>query len=155
MQVTSSSAEETRALGKALARVAEPGMVVALDGDLGAGKTTLVSGFAEEMGAAEPVASPTFVLMRVYRGRLPLYHFDAYRLEETDSLEDLGLDDYFWGDGVSLVEWAERLGHVLPDDRLDVTLAQAGGAERRITITPRGPLHARMAARIAGVQEAS
>lgn len=148
VQVTSTSAAQTRALGSALARVAQPGMVVALEGDLGAGKTTLVGGFAEEMGAVEPVASPTFVLMRVYRGRLVVYHFDAYRLEETDSLDDLGLEDYLWGDGVSLVEWAERIDHVLPEDRLDVTIEQVGEHARRVTISPRGPAHARMAARL-------
>lgn len=148
LRFTTTSANETRALGRALARVAEPGMVVALDGDLGAGKTTLVQGFAAEMGAVEPVASPTFVLMRVYQGRLAIHHFDAYRLEETDSLDDLGIDDYLWGEGVCLVEWAERIDHAMPEDRLDVAIEQVGENERRIAMTPRGPLHAAMVDRM-------
>jgi len=135
---------ETQALAERLSAVLEPGAVLALDGDLGAGKTTFIQGLCRGLAVAEPVASPTFVLLRVYRGRLPVYHFDAYRLERAAELEDFGAEEYFWGDGVSLVEWAERVAEALPPDRLGVRLAVTGEERRRIEIRALGPKHARM-----------
>lgn len=150
MRVTTDSASATQAVGRALARVVEPGAVIALDGDLGAGKTTFVQGFADEMGAVEPVASPTFVLMRAYHGRLPIYHFDVYRLEGSAQLDDVGAEECFWGDGVSLVEWAERIPEALPPDRIDIVFAHVDESSRTLVIEARGPRHAAMLARMEG-----
>ena len=148
MRVITDSAAATREVGRALAQGVEPGAVVALSGDLGAGKTTFVQGFAEALGAVEPVASPTFVLLRAYRGRLPIYHFDVYRLEGAAQLDDVGAEECFWGDGVSLVEWADRIPEALPPDRLDVTLEHVDERTRAITFEARGQRHAGMLARM-------
>lgn len=148
MHVVTASAAETQALARSLARVVEPGTVIALEGDLGAGKTTFTQGLAGELDAPEPVASPTFVLMRVYKGRLPIYHFDAYRLEGSHQLDDLDADEYLWGDGVCVVEWASRIADALPPDRIEVVLAHAGDDRRSITVEATGPVHARMLARL-------
>lgn len=148
MEVSTRGPDETRALARAVAQAVEPGALIALEGDLGAGKTTFVQGFAEALEAQEPVASPTFVLLRVYRGRLPIYHFDAYRLEGVHELDDIGAEEYFWGDGVSLVEWADRIAEALPGDRMRVHIEHVGENERRLRIDASGPRHARMLGRI-------
>ncbi|MCA9792032.1 MAG: tRNA (adenosine(37)-N6)-threonylcarbamoyltransferase complex ATPase subunit type 1 TsaE [Candidatus Eremiobacteraeota bacterium] len=114
-------AESTRRLGERLAGGLYPGAVIALKGPLGAGKTTFTQGLVRGLGGHEPVTSPTFVLMHIYeQGRLPVFHFDAYRLEGPQQLEEIGADEYFWGDGVSVVEWAERAGQLLPPDHLEI-----------------------------------
>ena len=148
------SLEETWRLAAALAAELEPGCFVGLDGDLGAGKTTFVQGLCRVLEVVEPVASPTFVLLRVYRGHLTVYHFDAYRLESAADLDDLGADEYFWGDGVSLVEWAERVVEALPPDRLDLRIEVSGEDSRRLAFVARGPRHGalldRLQRRLAG-----
>ena len=138
----SASPEETRALAAALALELEPGTCLGMDGDLGAGKTTFVQGLCRALEVAEPVASPTFVLLRVYRGRLAVYHFDTYRLEHVEELDDLGADEYLWGDGVSLVEWAERVAVALPPDRLSLRLEVLDDEARRLEFSATGPRHA-------------
>jgi tRNA threonylcarbamoyladenosine biosynthesis protein TsaE len=148
MEIHSDSPEATARVAEALARVVDPGAVIALEGDLGAGKTTFVQGFAAEMKAPEPVSSPTFVLLRVYQGRLPLYHFDAYRLDGPRELDDFGADEYFWGDGVSLVEWGERVAEALPADRIEVRIEHESASGRRLVIEATGPRHAAMLARL-------
>lgn len=107
---------ETRALGRRLGRLAGPGLVVLLSGGLGVGKTCFAQGFAEglDIPAATPVTSPSYTLLNVHYGRLPLYHFDLYRLSRVEDLEDLGYDETAEGDGVTLVEWADRLRTPLP-----------------------------------------
>jgi tRNA threonylcarbamoyladenosine biosynthesis protein TsaE len=134
------SAEETRALGRALGAAAEPGAVVLVRGELGSGKTTLAQGVGEGLGARE-VTSPTFVLVAEHRGRLPLFHVDLYRLDDVDDLGELGLDDVLGQLGVVLVEWPERYRGDWPDDRLEVDLA---GEDDRRTLVFRatGPRHA-------------
>ena len=128
-----SSVEETQAVAGAWAGVVEPGSVVALDGDLGAGKTHFTQGLASALGVAETVTSPTFNLVVEYRsGRIPLYHFDLYRLEEAEQLEDLAFYEYMEGDGVSCVEWASKFPDELPDDRLEVFMAVEGEGVRII-----------------------
>ena len=129
---------ETRALGVRFGREARPGQVVALSGDLGAGKTVFAKGFAEGLGITAAVTSPTFTLMQVYEGgRLPLCHMDAYRLEEESELEAVGGDEYFGGDGAVLVEWPEMVEGLLPEDtvwiRID-RIPEKGGDARRITV---------------------
>jgi tRNA threonylcarbamoyladenosine biosynthesis protein TsaE len=111
----SKSAKETVALGQRYGREARKGDVFALSGDLGAGKTQFVKGFVSGMGSKCEVTSPTFVIVHEYGdGRLPVYHFDFYRLESVEALSRLGFDDYIFGDGVSLIEWADRYSELIP-----------------------------------------
>lgn len=132
--IVSADAAATRALGGRLATAARAGDLVCLLGDLGAGKTQLAKGFAAGLGVTDVVASPTFVLMAEYEGRLPLFHLDLYRLDDAaDALAGGLLDDRQAG-GVVLVEWADRLGGALPAARLDVGLEGAGDEPRRITL---------------------
>ncbi len=135
------SPDETRALGVALGRAAFPGTVIAVSGDLGAGKTVLAKGVGEGLGVSSRVTSPTFVIVQRHAdGRLPLHHADLYRLGDEGELEHLGLDELLEGDGVVLVEWAERFPDVLPPDRLEVTLAGYDD-ERTVTLHGTGPRH--------------
>jgi tRNA threonylcarbamoyladenosine biosynthesis protein TsaE len=115
-------AEETRAIGECLASVLEPGDVLILWGELGAGKTTLVQGIARGLGIADHVVSPTFTLVREYVGRLPVTHADVFRLDRVQDVIDLGLDEMAGRDGVLLVEWGDAVEDLLPADRLRVEL---------------------------------
>ena len=134
----SASPEVTLALGERLGRLLQPGDVVLLSGALGAGKTALTQGIARGLGVAGPVSSPTFTILKEHEGRIPLYHFDLYRIEDPDELEALGFDDYFYGDGVSVVEWAERGewadsagGAAWPEDVLRIFITPGPGPEER------------------------
>lgn len=101
----------------------KPGTVIAMDGDLGAGKTLFTQGLAEGMGITEPVNSPTFTIMQIYdTGRIPLYHFDAYRIEDPMEMDEIGFDDYIYGDGVCVIEWAKQIEELLPDSYINMTL---------------------------------
>lgn len=120
----SGSDTETREMGRRLGEIVPPGMVIALDGELGAGKTVFAQGVGLGLDITEPVTSPSFVLMNVYRGRLELYHFDFYRLDEEDELSGLGLEEYFYGEGVTLVEWAGKFTRALPPARLEITITR-------------------------------
>jgi tRNA threonylcarbamoyladenosine biosynthesis protein TsaE len=128
------------ALGRRLGELLFPGATVALTGPLGAGKTFLARAVAEGLGVRDvrAVNSPTFVLVQEYQGRLPIYHFDVYRLRSPEEFFDLGSAEYFAGDGVCLVEWADRVERYLPRERLDVTLEYAGEAARAVRMTARG-----------------
>jgi tRNA threonylcarbamoyladenosine biosynthesis protein TsaE len=129
----------TEAFGRRLAGRLFPGAVVALVGPLGAGKTHLARAIAEGLGV-DPcaVSSPTFVLIQEYAGRLPVYHFDAYRLAGESAFAALGVEEYFAGDGVCLVEWADRVAGCLPEERLVVTLSVVGETTRRAVLEGRG-----------------
>lgn len=125
--------EETRALGCRLGQLARPGLIVLLAGELGAGKTCFAQGVAAGLGVAagSPVTSPSYALLNIHRGRLPLYHFDLYRLASVDDLEELGYDEIAESDGVTLVEWADRLSTPLPAS-LRVTLARVDERRREL-----------------------
>ena len=130
---------QTRAFGERLARDLRPGDVVCLWGDLGAGKSELTRGVATGLGVAGPVTSPSFTIMNVYEdGRLPLYHFDWYRLESSEELYEMGMDEYLTGSGVSVIEWPGVCPDAIPDTRLDITLTPLDDTSREITLTPRG-----------------
>lgn len=135
IEFISRSEEETDRFGARLAAALEPRTVVALVGDLGAGKTRLVRAIAVALGV-DPgeIGSPTFVLVREYAGRLPLYHFDTYRLADVDEFLELGADELLRGEGVCLVEWADRVAEVLPDDTLRIEIDHTGDTERRLRI---------------------
>jgi len=139
----------TRRFGLALGRHAEPGLVVGLTGNLGAGKTRIVQAAAEGLGAVDDdVSSPTFVLIREYSGRFPVYHFDTYRLRDSDEFLELGADEYLSGSGICFVEWADRIAEVLPRDRLDITLEITGIDSRQATLRASGPRSRRVLARL-------
>ncbi len=144
-----STEDGTRQLGMAIGGAAEPGLVVALVGNLGAGKTRLVQAAAQGLGVVGvPVNSPTFVLIHEYQGRLPVYHFDTYRLRDIDEFLELGADEYMAGEGVCFVEWADRMEEVLPRDRLTVTFEITGERSRRIEIAAGGPRSLRVLDRL-------
>lgn len=123
--VETHSPEETRALGQALAAYLRPGDVLSLVGELGTGKTRFTQGLAAGLNVADKVASPTFAILKEYTGgRLPLYHFDAYRLDKESDLAELGYEEYFYGEGVSVVEWGEKASGLMPDNALKVVFEQ-------------------------------
>jgi tRNA threonylcarbamoyladenosine biosynthesis protein TsaE len=122
-------------LGRRMAEALRPGDVVALYGDLGAGKTHLAKGVCAGLGIEpERVTSPTFTLIQEYDGRLPVYHFDAYRIERIDEFYQLGYEEYFFGDGVTLLEWPDRVEPLVPGDAIRIRLSHAGGDRRRVEI---------------------
>lgn len=131
-------AEDTFALGKKLALAAKAGEIYCLNGDLGTGKTVFTQGFAEGLGVKGPVNSPTFTILQVYEdGRLPLYHFDVYRIEDPEEMYEVGIEDYFFGQGVCLVEWAELIDKMIPENAIKITIEknlERGFDYRRINI---------------------
>ncbi|MBP3617852.1 MAG: tRNA (adenosine(37)-N6)-threonylcarbamoyltransferase complex ATPase subunit type 1 TsaE [Lachnospiraceae bacterium] len=137
MKFESFSAEETYALGKKLGEEAKPGAVYCLSGDLGVGKTVFTKGFAVGLGVTDTVNSPTFTIVQEYKGRLPFYHFDVYRIEEPDEMEEIGYEDYFYGDGACMIEWAELIEELIPADAVKVCISkdlQKGTDYRLITV---------------------
>lgn len=132
------SEKETLALGRELAQQARAGQVFALVGDLGVGKTVLTKGMAEGLGITEPVNSPTFTIMQIYEeGRLPFYHFDVYRIGDPEEMEEIGYEDYFYGEGICLVEWANLICELMPEDTVWITMEKdpaRGFDYRRVTI---------------------
>jgi tRNA threonylcarbamoyladenosine biosynthesis protein TsaE len=144
-ELTSTGPDETRELGRALGAAAFPGMVLALVGELGAGKTQLAKGVADGLGVASVVNSPTFVLMNEHVGRLRLFHVDAYRLGEPEEAIAAGLLDDREVEGVSVIEWADRLDGWLPVERLDLTITAGDGpSHRRLAWEAHGSRHARL-----------
>lgn len=130
--------EDTAKNAYEMAQNAEQGQVYALIGDLGVGKTVFTKGFAEGLGIEEPVSSPTFTILQIYEeGRLPLYHFDVYRIEEPEEMEEVGFDDYIYGDGVCLIEWANRIEEILPEETIYIVIEkdlEKGMDYRKITV---------------------
>lgn len=129
-----SSPAETASLGERLGETLEPGAVVLLTGELGAGKTCFIQGVARGLGVASRATSPTFVLVNEYRGRLPVHHVDLFRVESHAEIEDIGVTDLLGDEGVTLVEWADKLGALLPADAIRVHIEGVGDELRRITI---------------------
>jgi tRNA threonylcarbamoyladenosine biosynthesis protein TsaE len=141
LTVTSNSERDTERLGAALATALPPGTVVGLVGTLGAGKTRLVQAVAEALGVpAGNVTSPTFVLVNEYRsGRMPVYHFDTYRLKDEDEFLALGPEEYFESNGLTFVEWSDRVAELLPQERVELRIEVADETKRRITIDATSP----------------
>ena len=123
MFIETMSAEETFEAGVALAKAAKAGEVYALLGDLGVGKTVFTQGFAKGLGITEPVSSPTFTIVQVYdEGRLPFYHFDVYRIGDVEEMDEIGYEDYVYGEGVSLIEWANLIEEILPEHFTEIKI---------------------------------
>jgi len=139
LRLRSADEATTKAIGAALAGLLDPGDVVGLAGDLGAGKTRLVQGAAAALGVDDPVLSPTFMLLREYDGDLPVHHVDAYRLAGPVELEDLGLDEVLAADAVAFVEWADRVAAVLPESWLELVLHIRDDDTREVDVLPHGP----------------
>lgn len=139
MVFETNSPDETYRLGEKMGREAKPGMVITLDGDLGAGKTLFTKGFAAGVGIGEPVNSPTFTILQEYHdGRMPLFHFDVYRIGDSEEMEEIGFFDYIYGDGVCLIEWAHLIDELIPDDATKIIIERdkkKGDDYRRITIS--------------------
>lgn len=136
--LTTMKPEETRALGRALAPFLSPGTVLGLKGELGAGKTTLIQGICEGLGVSEKVVSPTFVLMHIYKGKIPIYHFDLYRLEPKD-FPELGWDEFLESDGVGMLEWIDRAEGNFPFPHLEIAIDYGSAPDSRtFEFTPRG-----------------
>ncbi len=139
MEIRLNGLEETKEFGIKLGQILEGGDIVCLNGDLGAGKTTLTKSIGLGLGVSDYITSPTFTLINEYRGRLPVYHFDVYRLENVDELYDLGFDEYFYGKGISIIEWAEKIEKLLPKERIVLNIEKGIDIdERRINITGYG-----------------
>ena len=136
--IESFSADETLKLGQSLGEQAKPGEVYTLIGDLGVGKTVLTQGMAEGLGIDEPICSPTFTIVQVYEeGRMPFYHFDVYRIGDIEEMDEIGYEDYFYGDGLTMIEWANLIEEILPERRKEITIEkdlEKGFDYRRITI---------------------
>lgn len=132
------SAEETFAFGKKIGTLAKPGQIITLVGDLGVGKTVFTQGVADGLGIKEPISSPTFTIVQVYEeGRMPFYHFDVYRIGDIEEMEEIGYDDYFFGEGICLIEWANLIEEILPQNIVAVTIEKQldkGFDYRRITV---------------------
>jgi tRNA threonylcarbamoyladenosine biosynthesis protein TsaE len=144
LKLVTHSAEETQKLGVSIGKLAEPGDIYLLIGDLGAGKTCLTQGIAYGLDIHEYTLSPSFVIMRELHGRLPLYHMDFYRLDNIAEISDLGLDDYLFGQGVCVIEWANKGLTVLPEDHLLIGIDYISDTERSFVIEPRGERYVRM-----------
>ena len=115
--------EETKELGEKIGRQTRPGQIYTLTGDLGVGKTVFTQGLARGLGIKEPVSSPTFTIVQIYEeGRLPLYHFDVYRIGDVEEMEEIGYDDYFFGNGVCLIEWAELIQELIPEQAIRIRI---------------------------------
>ena len=135
-EIISTKLEDTQLFSKRLASFLQPGDVITLEGDLGAGKTAFTKGLAVGLGIQKNVNSPTFTIIKEYQGNMPLYHMDVYRLE--DSYEDLGFDEYFNGNGVTVIEWAHLIEEQLPNERLNIYIYHQGNDSRKLVIKPMG-----------------
>ena len=144
MEFETFSPEETLELGRKLAREARPGDVYTLVGDLGVGKTVFTQGIAQGLGIEEPICSPTFTIVQVYEeGRMPFYHFDVYRIGDVEEMDEIGFDDYVYGEGVCLIEWANLIREILPEDFVGILIEKdmdKGFDYRKITLEKGGVL---------------
>lgn len=137
--VYTASPEETIELARHLGELVQQGTVLTLEGDLGAGKTHFTKGLAKGLDVKRTVNSPTFTIIKEYQGRLPLYHMDVYRV--SDANEDLGFDEYFYGEGITVIEWASLIQEQLPNERLEIEIFHQGDHQRKIIFTPKGEVY--------------
>lgn len=134
MKLITNSEKETLELGRLIGTKLKAGDVLSLDGDLGAGKTYMTKGIAEGMGIRDYITSPTFTILNIYEGDLTLYHFDVYRIDDPREMEEIGFDEYLYGDGVCVVEWGSIVSELLPEDTIDVHIKKLDDDVREIEI---------------------
>lgn len=135
MEIETYSQEETMDFAKKMAEKLEAGSIVCLDGDLGVGKTVFAKGFALGLGITEPITSPTFTIVQIYEeGKMPLYHFDVYRISDIDEMDEIGYEDYFFGSGVSLVEWSNLIVELIPDNAIYVEIIKDPEKDRKSVV---------------------
>ncbi|MBE6115143.1 MAG: tRNA (adenosine(37)-N6)-threonylcarbamoyltransferase complex ATPase subunit type 1 TsaE [Erysipelotrichaceae bacterium] len=140
MELRTANEMETMQLAEKLGNIVTAGTLITLEGDLGAGKTTFTKGLGKGLGIKRPINSPTFTIMKIYEGgRLPLYHIDAYRLEGLE--QDLGFEEFIYGEGVCVIEWYMFIEDLLPEDRLEIKIEYEGEDARKITIIPHGNMY--------------
>lgn len=132
LEIKINGLRETEEFGIRLGKLLKPGDIVCLNGDLGAGKTTMTKSIGVGLDVDEYITSPTFTLINLYRGRMVVYHFDVYRLENVDELYDLGFDEYFFGEGVCIIEWAEKIERMIPVDRIVIDIKKGNQLDERI-----------------------
>ena len=132
MRLLSLSAEQTMEIGAKIGSCLKKGDIIALEGTLAAGKTTITRGIARALGINEPVTSPTFTLISEYSGTCPLYHMDVYRLDSVEEFLDLGAEEMLYGDGICVVEWSDKISEVLPDSTITITLSLADSSGQRV-----------------------
>jgi tRNA threonylcarbamoyladenosine biosynthesis protein TsaE len=150
LELISRSPFQTRRLGSRIGKLALPGDIILLVGSLGAGKTCLTHGIARGLGIKEYTPSPSFVLIREFHGRLPLYHIDLYRLDQIEEIAELGLDDYLYGSGVCVIEWAEKGLSLMPKEYLLIELSFLDNSERCLIFKPCGQHYLEMVAELGG-----
>ena len=142
LKFNTESVEETSRIGEQMGRLLSKGNIVCLSGDLGAGKTAFAQGIAKGMGVKDYVTSPTYTIINEYEGRLPLYHFDVYRLNDVSEMYELGYEEYFFGDGVVVLEWADVVRDIVPGERLWITILNTkGDNSREIIMEPTGEVY--------------
>lgn len=144
MMYTSSSPEDTEKIGQCLGSVAKKGYIICLVGDLGVGKTEFVKGLAKGLEVEDYITSPTFTIVNEYMGRLPLYHFDVYRIDHVDEMYEIGYEEYFFGEGVTVIEWADLISEIIPEENITVTITkdlEMGEDYRNIKIETSGEMY--------------
>lgn len=138
MRIETNSAQETFQLGEKIGKIVKPGDVISLIGDLGVGKTVFTQGLAKGLDIKEPINSPTFTIVQIYEeGRVPFYHFDVYRIGDIEEMDEIGYEDYFYGNGICLIEWANLIEEILPNNIKEITIEkdlEKGFDYRKITI---------------------
>ena len=141
MEFLSNSPEDTEDIGRILGSIAQRGYIVCLEGELGAGKTQFAKGFAKGLGINGHITSPTFTIINEYNGRIPLYHFDAYRINDVEEMYEIGCDEYFFGEGVCLIEWANLIEDIIPKENIKISISkdmEQGVYFRKITLETSG-----------------
>lgn len=150
LRLITHSPEQTQQLGTSIGELAQPGDIILLTGELGTGKTCLTQGIAWGLNIKEYTLSPSFVIMRELYGRLPLYHIDLYRLDNIEEIADLGLDDYLYGKGVCVVEWAEKGLSIMPEEHLLIEISHLSETDRNFVLRPCGRRHSDMLEQLKG-----
>ncbi|WP_312814891.1 tRNA (adenosine(37)-N6)-threonylcarbamoyltransferase complex ATPase subunit type 1 TsaE [Sedimentibacter sp.] len=138
MEITVNSLKDTEQLGNIIGRCLDKGDVLCLDGDLGVGKTALTQFIAKEFGVKEYITSPTFTIIKEYEGKLPFYHMDVYRLDSTDDMYDLGYEEYIYSEGVTVIEWSEKIEEILPEERINIYIKRIDDVRRVLYIDGSG-----------------
>lgn len=144
MKIIANNLKDTEKLGKIIAKCLEKGTVICLDGELGAGKTSLTQFIAEEFGVKEYIVSPTFTIIKEYEGKLPFYHMDVYRIGSEDDMYELGFDEYIYSEGVTIIEWADLIRAILPQERVNIKIIRIDDRKREISIEGEGPAYEKL-----------